>query len=487
MQHPSIGPFLVIASLVGCGGGDGDADAADAAAPVVTLAVPCTDTAESLYVGVPSGLPAYDASHRGDVFRCAPDRWISATELDAVARANGYAGPALTSGATVFRIVYRTERVAVNGAPAPEGHSSAFLLVPDAPRSPGGLVVYAHPSVGIAPVCAPSRIDLTVADDPWEPVRAPILALVGDGWTVIAPDYAGFGFGDAPGFANAEDEAHSILDATRAAAKALPAGMLPDKVAIVGHSIGGHGALSAHSYAASYGHSGELVGVAIYAPFWVSGLAWGAILYPASGFNVQNAAYVLEYQLDFFFANGELLDGTGHGTDLLQADKRDPARQLLSTQCLDEVAEQIGTLGPRPIDYFTPEAVDVLGPCGITGDCTAAGAAPGGTRFKTNRPPVDAAGPPIAMWFGGADTTIPPSFARCAVDKLERDVGTSGTTRLVSCLDPTATHTAVPAAQAAWVNAWIGARVSGGTEPTCTEPPRPAAGGAECPAVPLND
>ena len=45
--------------------------------------------------------------------------------------------------------------------------------------------------------------------------------LAGYGFTVIATDYSGFIPGQDPGYFNAEDEAHSMLDATRAAAKIL--------------------------------------------------------------------------------------------------------------------------------------------------------------------------------------------------------------------------------------------------------------------------
>ena len=44
----------------------------------------------------------------------------------------------------------------------------------------------------------------------------------------------------------------------------------PDKVVFVGHSQGGHAALAAQSYAQAYGMQGTLVGVATFAPLWMS-------------------------------------------------------------------------------------------------------------------------------------------------------------------------------------------------------------------------
>jgi len=477
---------VVSLSIAACGGSEADPTPPDAAPPPdVALAIACTDTAEGLYAAPPASLAPFDASHRGEVFRCTRDRWIDAETLDTTARANGYVGAPLTSGATIVRIAYRTERAQV-GATAAEGHSSAFVLVPDAPHTPGALVVYGDPSVGIAPSCAPTHIDLSAQDDGWEQTRAPLLALVGAGWTVVAPDRAGFGFGDAPSYCDAEDEAKSLLDATRAVANLLPGDLVPAKVVLVGHSIGGHATLSAHALAPTYGLRGELIGVANFAPFWLSNLAWGAMLSPASGFTTTNAPYALEFQLDYFYAHGELLDGTGHGLDLIQVDKRAQVQDLLSGACLSGVAAGLVNLGDTAADYFDPIAVDALSRCGFTGDCTIDPAPLWEARFLADRPPIDAAGPPIVLWFGGQDATVTPEYARCAVEKIERDLGTSGTTQVTVCNDADAGHEAVPPRDVGWVNDWIGARLTGDAAPTCTAPVPPSDGGPACPSVPPN-
>ena len=101
-------------------------------------------------------------------------------------------------------------------------------------------MVLAHGSVGIAPTCAPSLLDLS-ARGAGQDFPVNIYKLAGYGYTVIAPDYAGFSYGQPPGYFNAEDEAHAVLDATRAAANLLPS--MPDKVVFVGHSQGGHAVL----------------------------------------------------------------------------------------------------------------------------------------------------------------------------------------------------------------------------------------------------
>jgi pimeloyl-ACP methyl ester carboxylesterase len=431
-----------------------------------------------------SGLPAYDATHRGDVFHCSRDRWLDAAALDADARADGYTGPTLASGATVLRIAYRTERAAAGTAPPVEGHSAALVLVPDHPRAAGALVVYVHPSVGIADICGPSRGDYTATDSGTATIMAALFGMAGAGWTVIAPDAAGFGYGDAPSFAISEDIAKSTLDGTYAMNKLLTAGATPQKVVIVGHSIGGHGALSTDAWAKQYGLQGTLIGVSAFSPFWVSNLAWGAAISPAAGVTTSTStggAWLLEYQLDYYYSHGELLDGAGMGTVLLMTDKQAYARTLVTTKCLDDVAAGMAQLGTYGMDYFDATAAASLEQCGFNDDCTTPPATVWGPRFHADRPPIDANGPPIRLFFGGKDTTITPAFAQCAIDKINTDLGSTGTTKVDFCYDAQAVHRGTPERDVSALNDWIVSLVDGTTPPTCTPFPT-----ATCPSVPPN-
>jgi len=481
---------LLTLPMVACGGGSSTPDAMppDAGPPDVTLAQACADTIDDVYTLPSTPLPTWDGSQKGDVFRCAPDRWLSAGQVDAAARDAGYLGADLTSGTSIFRIAYRTERAA-SGTSAPGGgHSSALLFVPDHPRDPGALIIYVHGALGIADQCAPSHQDLTAkVRDGLDAVRAPELALAGAGWTVIAPDLDGFGYGDAQGFDDSEDEGKCVLDATRAASKILPAAMLPGKVVLVGHSMGGHAVLSADALAPTYGFDGELVGVAAYAPFWISNMAWAALMTPAAGYDTSSAPYLFEYELQYFYSHGELLDGAGNGLELIQPAKQDQVKTILTTECIDDVATDMATLGTNASDYFDPTATKNLAQCAFTGDCTGDPAPIWQPRFYADRPAIDTSGPPIVIWYGNKDTTISPAYAQCEVDRFARDLAGGGTTAVSTCLDPDATHLQVPERNAAWVNDWIAARVGGGTDPTCTPLPDPSAGGTACPGLPPND
>jgi hypothetical protein len=478
--------FLVGAACGSSSPGAPDATPPDAAPPDVQLAVPCTDAMADVYT-LPSGLPAWDSTHRGDVFHCSRDRWLDAAALDAAARADSYNGAPLTSGATIFRIAFRTERAKpATGSPV-EGHSSALVLIPDHPRANGALIVYVHPSVGIADICAPSRGDIYANDSGTSTISAPLFAMAGAGWTVIAPDAAGFGYGDAPAFAISEDIAKSTLDATFAMNKMLPAGATPQKVVIAGHSIGGHGALSTDAWAKQYGLQGTLIGVTTFAPFWVSNLAWGAAISPAAGVSTSTSsggAWLLEYQLDYYYGHGELLDGAGQGTVLLQADKQAYAKTLVTTKCLDDVAAGMAQMGTYGSDYFDPTAAQSLEMCGFNDDCTTPPATTWGPRFHADRPPIDTQGPPIRIYFGGMDSTITPSFAQCSIEKINGDLAadTSSTTKVDFCYDAQATHRGTTERDVDAANAWIAALVDGTTPATCTPFPT----GTVCPSVPPN-
>ncbi|HTJ41947.1 MAG TPA: alpha/beta hydrolase [Kofleriaceae bacterium] len=476
-----MGRYVALMMFLSACGGSGSssspdaAGSADAAAPTVTLNQACTDTYDQIYAD-PTGLPAFDASHRGDVFRCGRDRYFDAASLDAITRLQGYTGAPLTSGVTMFRLAYRTERA------VGEGHSAAILFVPDHPRNPSALVVYAHASAGVAPQCGPSRFDITTHGDWVDTNRAPLLALVGAGFTVIMPDFAGYGFGDAaPGYASAEDEAKSVLDATRAAKQLIPDAIRPTKVVLVGHSMGGHAVLSAHAMLSSYGADGDVIGVVGLAPFWISNLAWGALMSADQlGYTTTNASYMLEYQLDYYYGHGELIDGAGHGLDLIQPGKRAAVSALLASGCLGDVADGMHTLGTYPSDYFDATAVDSLSKCGFNDDCTTAPATTWGPRFIADRPAIAADGPPIALWYGGADTTISPAYAQCTDETLAKNVA-GGTTTIQTCQDPGSDHISVPERNLDWVTAWIDAKLTGAKSPACAAPTS-----STCPGLPPN-
>lgn len=450
-----------------------------------TLAMPCSDQVADVY-NLPGNLAPMDNSHRGEIFHCAVAESMTAAKVDAQLTAYNQnwpnaEAPDVPSGFWTYRVAYRTLRNTPTGGGTPaEGDTAAFLLVPEKPIAGAPLVVFAHGSNGIAPKCAPSLLDLS---SPAQDIDYPVslMRLASYGYTVIAPDYSGYQYGEEPvGYFNAEDEAHAVLDATRAAANLLPSP--PDKVVIVGHSQGGHAALSAHSYAKAYGLTGTLVGVATFAPLENSMSLWAAATTPAAGLTTANDVSTILYAMEYAYSAGALRGDPGGGLAVFQSAKQQAAKDtILGGDCYDQTKLQ--ALGAMPSDFFDMDYVNNVGfscaasplnlPPDYTG-CTMAPSTPAGdaplwlSRWKQDRPALDPMGPPILIWLGGKDASNRPGFAECAREKFTKDLMAPGTTTTIKyCFDADAVHRdIIRRAPADYVNQWIAARAGVGAEPT---------------------
>lgn len=475
---------------VGCGGNNGGGAPPDMATSTSlgtapALAVACSDSAADIYQ-LPAGLPTMDDSHRGDVFRCTPAESLTGDYANAQATAMGYPGPSLPSGFWTYRIAFRSLRASDDAAgPAVEGDMAAVLAVPEKPLAGAPLVVYGHPTTGIAPGCGTSHVDLSDPNNPND-YSAAVIPLAAYGYTVIVPDYAGYSYGQPPGYFNAEDEAHALLDSTRAASQLLPPSLQFDKVVLVGHSQGGHAAIAAQHYAKSYGMSGQLAGVATYAPYWLSMASFGAITSPLAMFNTTKDAYTIEFAMFYFYSQGELRDGPGMGLSMFQTAKRDLVKQTLVGSGLCYDFADLMMLGNTPVDFFDPTWVSDVGTnCAATpvgSDCSPPDAATWLARWQKDRPPLDPMSTPILIWYAGQDQNISLGFAQCARDRFANDLSAAGaTTTIRYCFDPTSKHNSVPRVNAGYVNQWIAARAGIGSEPadcapfptgqTCQTPP----------------
>ena len=488
--------ILACAPLVafGCGNGTNNNSSDMAMEPMLgpapALAIPCTQSVADVVQNLPAGLPAMDLSHRGDVFGCATAESMTAAQVNAqlVGYNVGYpnAQPVnVPSGFWTYRIAYRTLRNTPKGGGMPaEGDTAAYLIVPEKPIAGAPLVVFGHGSIGIAPKCAPTIHELAgSALDEDYPVN--LMRLASYGYTVIAPDYAGFSYGQMPpGYFNAEDEAHSILDATRAAANVLTT--MPDKVAFVGHSQGGHAVLSAQSYAKAYGMKGTLVGIATFAPLESSMALWAAATTSGAGLKTSTDLSTILYSMEYAYTAGLLRGDANGGLDVFQAAKQQAAKDtILGGECYDQT--KLEALGATPADFFDMNYVNNVGlacaaaPFGM--DCSQAPTTPAGdaplwvSRWKEDRPALDPMGGPILIWTGGQDAANRPGFAECAREKFAKDLSAAGaTTTIKYCFDADAAHRdIIRRAPADYVNQWIAARAGVGAEPTgpCADVPSP--------------
>ena len=123
---------------------------------------------------------------------------------------------------------------------------SGVLYVPKgvAPKDGWPLIAWAHGTVGVADVCAPSfggrsERDLTYLNF-W----------LQQGYAIVATDYQGLGVPGAHPYLATRPEAYSVLDSIRAAQSSSFG--LSKKVVVVGQSQGGSAAFATAGYAPSY-------------------------------------------------------------------------------------------------------------------------------------------------------------------------------------------------------------------------------------------
>jgi pimeloyl-ACP methyl ester carboxylesterase len=123
---------------------------------------------------------------------------------------------------------------------------SGVLYVPkgEAPKDGWPIIAWAHGTVGIADVCAPSFAGRSMRDVTY------LNFWLQQGYAIVATDYQGLGVPGAHPYLATRPEAYSVLDSIRAVQSASFG--LSKKVVIVGQSQGGAAAFATAAYAPSY-------------------------------------------------------------------------------------------------------------------------------------------------------------------------------------------------------------------------------------------
>src|SRR6202050_2149426 len=160
-------------------------------------------------------------------------------------------------------VLYRSEDA--HGTPI--AVSGMIVLPAEPPGTTDGypLITWAHGTVGVAHMCAPSR---DWEDSDAHSVNAYVQPLLNhflkQGWAVAMTDYEGLGVTDRRHpYMLGRSEACGVLDIVRTA-RELFGEQISDRFAIVGHSQGGQAALFAAHHAP--GRADGLLGVAAIAP-----------------------------------------------------------------------------------------------------------------------------------------------------------------------------------------------------------------------------
>ncbi len=161
-------------------------------------------------------------------------------------------------GASAERVLYVTADA--DGTPTT---ATGIMIVPDGPAPAAGrpVLAFTHGTIGIARRCAPSLLP----GDVYAPAIPGLADFLEAGFVVVATDYAGLGSDATTGYLVGTSEAHSTLDAVRAA-QHLPGADATAEFVTFGESQGGHAALFTGQLAQEYAPELSLAGIAAAAP-----------------------------------------------------------------------------------------------------------------------------------------------------------------------------------------------------------------------------
>jgi pimeloyl-ACP methyl ester carboxylesterase len=152
---------------------------------------------------------------------------------------------ALSEAASAVRILYSSTD-GLGEAKAPIAVSgSVFIPKGTAPEGGWPLIAWAHGTVGIADVCAPSNRPRTERDTKY------LNHWLSQGYAVVASDYQGLGTPGGHPYLATKPEAWSVLDSIRAV-QSDPTLGIGKPVVLVGQSQGGGAAFATAGEAATY-------------------------------------------------------------------------------------------------------------------------------------------------------------------------------------------------------------------------------------------
>jgi dienelactone hydrolase len=421
-------------------------------------AVACTDAVDDVYT-TPLSLPPFTPSVLGDVVRCAHDTDLALSDVQTELTGASIATPA-TTGVTIYRIAYRTTR-----GGGFEGSSSARVYLPKVARSlPLPVIVVAHPTVGLASSCAPSKDPTSMQD-----LALPWAAL---GYAVIAPDYAGLGNDDGvQGYVDNHDTAFSTLDGARALTKLLSPGALSSTMLAVGYSQGGGAVLSSQALAKTYASEFDLKGVIAFAPEWPTrpnSFGYIDMMSNPNELMIQNGISnpVVAAMRQFAYFSSYV--GNADAADAVPSTARSAFSSEILSLCQTPFGGYVQGAFVHVGDMFDPAFRTALLACnsGDTANCVD----PAKTYYAFMQQNVltsDKTGAPVLFVQGLADIIMPAaSEAACNVQKMIAD----GLTPQV-CVDTAGQHTTIVPRNMDYALTWGEAILSGSALPAC-----PAAG-----------
>jgi acetyl esterase/lipase len=331
-------------------------------------------------------------------------------------------------GGDAFRILYRSkglkgEPILVSGA----------IYIPPGTPPPGGrnVIAWAHPTTGVVRACAPSlRPDGSGMT--WG-----LADMLAKGYVVVATDYPGLGTPGTHPYLIGVSEGRAVLDSVRAA-RALPRSAASNRFAVWGHSQGGHAALYTGQIAKSYAPELKLVGVAAAAP----------ATYLIKLFEADKASSTGKELTAMTIYSWSRLYGTPASSLVTPAAM--PIYRQVATDCIESVPEFLAIdKAAKPLDRIKFLKTD------------PAKTDPWRSIMKRNTPGQAAAGAPVFIAQGTADTTVRPSITKRFAQALCKRG-----TRVTFVSLPGVSHTFAAKQSVHAALAWMGDRFKGAPAPS---------------------
>ncbi len=333
---------------------------------------------------------------------------------------------------TVWRVMYHSRSIAGDDIAV-----TGLVIVPDGPAPADGwpVVTWAHGTVGVADICAPSVDVASIA-----PLANPLLDA---GYLITATDYEGMGTPGIHPYIAGESEGRGVLDIVLAAR--IMDVDASDRFLVWGHSQGGHAAMFAGHMAAEVVPDLTLVGVVAGAP-------------PSQLLLINAALQSSPYK--YYIAMAAV------GLNAAYGDQRAPLDQVLTPEGLDflDTVETTCAAGLRTaaagIDFSAVQKAD---PATIP---------TWNELLRENDPGTFTAPIPVPLLIiqGGADEQIPVASTQllfgqlCAIGQVEQ-----------RWVYPDQSHAGVVAVSLDDMLAWIGNRFAGDPAPDPYQPVGPPA------------
>ena len=350
----------------------------------------------------------------GNAFYTPPKPMPGKVHGDAIWIRNEAEPDALTSARRNELLLYRS--TGVNGKPVAV---SGLVHLPKGKAPKGGwpIVTWAHGTTGLGDQCAPSR-------NPGEGlihaytvyIEGFLNRLLNAGIAVVRTDYEGLGTKGVHPYLVGRSEGRSVLDMVRAARQAHRT--LGRRVAIGGHSQGGHAAVFAAALAPEYTPELQVKGTAALAPFAQGDEIFNAVVGSDQPSRVSGYVALFARGIDAAYPQLEIAS--------LLSERGRELYPLTLSQCIPEITandSEFAKTAPR--DIFVQGAdLEPLRKAVAAND-------PTDLRVRT----------PLLVEQGRNDTTVLPNFTEAMVEGL-RSRGAKVTLRLHDNIDHTTVATA---------------------------------------------